>query len=93
VTHPIGFQLGRADHFNENIFLGLTPYLKGLSTESGLADKGIMRCRSLLKGEAPRFVIDFDNSLSSGRPFKFRRHLLQDLECDRLISTYCAYLW
>jgi hypothetical protein len=34
--------------------------------------------RSLLKGEAPRFSADFVHLLSSERPFKFQRHLIQD---------------
>jgi hypothetical protein len=49
--------------------------------------------RSLLKGEALRFLADLFHPLSSERPFKFQRHLIQDFGYDKLISNYCTYLW
>jgi hypothetical protein len=49
--------------------------------------------RSLLKREALRFSADFVHLLSSERPFKFQRHLIEDYGYDELISNYCTYLW
>ncbi len=66
--------------------------LKGLSSEiSGLNVVSIDR--SLLQCVAPRFSAGFVHHLSSERPFKFQRHLIQDFGCNKLISKYCAYLW
>jgi hypothetical protein len=60
--------------------------LKKLSGEIGWAESGIIRKISY-KGKAPRFATGFDHPLSYERPFKFQRHLIQDLECNKLIST------
>jgi hypothetical protein len=48
---------------------------------------------SLLNGEALRFATGFDHPFSCERPFKCQRHLIQDLECNKIISIYCTYLW
>jgi hypothetical protein len=43
--------------------------------------------RSLLKGEAPRLLADFNHPLSFERPFKFQRHLVEPLEIDNIIAV------
>ncbi len=66
--------------------------LKGLSSRL-VQLKVVIIDEYLLKGEAPRFSADFAHLLSWERPFKFQHHLIQDFECDKLISSYCIYLW
>ncbi len=49
--------------------------------------------RLLLKGEASRFLADFAHPLSCQRPFRCRRHLIQDFGSDNSIPNFCACLW
>jgi hypothetical protein len=49
--------------------------------------KVVLFDRSLLKGEAPRLVADFNHPLSYERPFKFPRYLVEPLEIKNIIAT------
>jgi hypothetical protein len=42
---------------------------------------------SLLKGEAPRFSVEFNHPLLFERPFKFPRHLIGPLGIDNIIAV------
>ncbi len=48
--------------------------------------------RSLLKGEAPRFSVNFNHHLSCKEAFKFLRHLVQALAINRMISMSDMYI-